>query len=204
MSAHLVALAIADGPERWQTLGFTVSGGDRVRLGGVTLALGAPGRGITGWTLAGVEGEGDIGGLATTVTTAPVQAPDAPDSEHGNGAVGLDHVVILAPDYESTVAALAARGMPLRRESERDGRRQGFRRLGPVIMEIMEASDLRGPPRFWGPVVVVADLDAPHQRLTPHLREPRAAVQPGRRIATLGSSAGLSAHLAFMDGSNTR
>jgi hypothetical protein len=89
--------------------------------------------------------------------------------------------------------------MPLRRESERDGRRQGFRRLGSAIMEIVEASDLPGPPRFWGLVVVVADLDALHARLAPHLREPRPAVQPGRRIATLGSSAGLSTQLAFMD-----
>jgi hypothetical protein len=197
MSARLAALAIADPPERWRALGFTVSGGDRVLLGGVTLQLGAPGRGVTGWTLAGAETEGDICGLATTVTAA--QPPVAPGPGHDNGATGLDHLVILAPDYEGTVAAFAARGMPLRRESERDDRRQGFRRLGPAILEIVEASDLRGPPRFWGLVVVVADLDALHARLAPHLREPRPAVQPGRRIATLGSSAGLSTKLAFMD-----
>jgi hypothetical protein len=48
-------------------------------------------------------------------------------------------------------------------------------------------------------VIVVPDLGALHERLAPHLGEPRAAVQPGRHIATLAQSARLSPQIAFMD-----
>lgn len=195
MSARLAGLAIADPPRRWQALGFTISDGDRILVGGVELRLGVGRRGITGWTLAGIDGDGDIDGLPTTITAA---APP-PGAEHANGALGIDHVVILAPDFERTDGALAARGMSLRRERDGGGFRQGFRRLGPAIMEIVEARDLEGAARFWGLVVVVADLDALYQRLAPHVSEPRPAVQPGRRIATLAASAGLSPRVAFMD-----
>ncbi len=195
MGPRLTGLKVADAPERWEALGFTVSDRDRVDVGGVTVQLGVPGRGIIEWSLAGIEGYGDIDGLRTTDSDAPAPALVA----HDNGAVALDHVVIVTPDFDRTAATLQARGMPLRRESERAGRRQGFRRLGPAIMEIVEASEADGPAHFWGLVVVVEDLDALHAQLAPHVNEPRAAVQPGRRIATLGSSGGLSTQVAFMD-----
>jgi hypothetical protein len=47
--------------------------------------------------------------------------------------------------------------------------------------------------------VIVADLDALAERLGPLLRPIKPAVQPGRRIATLDRSAGLSPQIAFMD-----
>jgi uncharacterized RDD family membrane protein YckC len=61
-------------------------------------------------------------------------------------------------------------------------------------MELVEAPETPAP-RFWGLTIVVADLGA----LGPHVGEARAAVQAGRRIATVGASAGLSTRLAFMD-----
>ena len=88
--------------------------------------------------------------------------------------------------------------MPLRRLAERNGARQGFRRLGPAIMEIVQAPEV-GPTRFWGLVVIVSDLDALAERLGDLLREIRPAVQPGRRIAPLRSKAGLGPAVAFMD-----
>jgi hypothetical protein len=106
-------------------------------------------------------------------------------------------VVILTPDFDRTADAVAAAGMPLRRLAERNGARQGFRRLGPGIMEIVQAPD--GPTRFWGLVVIVSDLDALAERLGDLLREIRPAVQPGRRIAPLRSKAGLGPAVAFMD-----
>jgi hypothetical protein len=121
----------------------------------------------------------------------------ADPGEHPNGAIALDHVVILTPDFDRTAAALADRRMPLRREAERNGARQGFRRLGPAIMEIVQAPD--GDTRFWGLVAIVSDLDALCERLGDDLGEPRPAVQPGRRIATLRRSAGLGPAIAFMD-----
>ncbi len=198
MSAQLAALDVADPPERWRALGFTVDADERVALGGVVVALGATGEGITGWTLTGVDGAGDeIDGLPTTVTSQP----SVETSHHDNGAIGIDHVVIVTGDFERTAAALAAASMPLRlvRESDSDRHRQGFRRLGPAIMEIVEVPDLDGVARFWGLVVVVEDLHALHRRLDPHLHEIRPAVQEGRRIATLDGSAGLTPRVAFMD-----
>jgi hypothetical protein len=80
------------------------------------------------------------------------------------------------------------------------GFRQGFRRLGPAILEIVEAPKMPvGPARFWGLVVVVADLVGVRARLAPHVSEIREAVQPGRHIATLSGDAGLSPKIAFMD-----
>jgi hypothetical protein len=121
---------------------------------------------------------------------------DAPG--HPNGAIAVDHVVIVTPDFDHTADAVAAAGMPLRRLSERNGARQGFRRLGPAIMEIVQAPEV-GVTQFWGLVVIVSDLDALAERLGDLLRETRPAVQPGRRIAPLRSKAGLGPAVAFMD-----
>ena len=195
--AQLAGLEIADPPERWRAVGFSVDADGQAALGGVVLQLGVKGEGITGWTLAGVDAAGDIDGLPTAVTSQPSAAP----AQHVNGALGIDHVVIVTGDFERTSKALAAGGMPLRlvRESDGDRHRQGFRRLGPAIMEIVEVPDLDGAARFWGLVVVVEDLEGLHSRLDPHLHELRPAVQEGRRIATLDGSAGLTPRVAFMD-----
>jgi hypothetical protein len=189
---ELAGLAIADPPERWQALGFAADD-DRLTLGGVTITLGGPGRGITGWTLRG-QGGGDIDGLSTAVTDEPA----ASGRDHPNGAVGVDHVVIVTPAFDATVAALGERGLTLRRTAQRGGRRMGFRRLGPAVMEIVETPEAPAP-RFWGVTLILADLAAPGPQLGPHLGEPRPAVQPGRQIATLSDSAGLSCPVAFMD-----
>ena len=198
---ELVALEIADPPERWEALGFSVSPDQVVELGGVSLKLGADGEGIVAWTLRGIDATSSIDGLPTRVIDQSVGRdgegrPPGP-VDHANGAIAVDHVVILTPDFDATAEAVAAAGMPLRREAERNGARQGFRRLGPAIMEIVQASE--GPTRFWGLVVIVSDLDALAERLGDLLRETRPAVQPGRRIAPLRSKAGLGPAVAFMD-----
>jgi hypothetical protein len=91
--------------------------------------------------------------------------------------------------------------MPLRRIRDAGGFRQGFRRLGPAILELVEATDAdpAGPARFWGFVVIVADLQALKERLGERLSDPKPAVQPGRHIATLRKTAGLGQPVAFMD-----
>ena len=90
--------------------------------------------------------------------------------------------------------------MQLRRVAESpDGGRMGFRRLGPAILELVEADGAgAGPARFWGLVVVVEDLDALADGLGRQLGSIRDAVQPSRRIATLHESAGLGEAVAFM------
>jgi hypothetical protein len=197
---ELRELELADPPEAWEALGFAVRRGT-VGLGGMWLRLGAPGAGIVGWTLAGVSGDIDLDGLPTRVMDEAVAGTGV---RHDNGAIGLDHVVVLTPDFERTSTALEAAGLALRRvrelpaAAERPALRQGFRRLGPAILELVEAPG-GASTRFWGLTLVVADLDALAARLGDRLGPVREAVQPGRRIATLRESAGLGQPVAFMD-----
>ena len=156
---ELAALWIADPAARWSALGFEVTGG-RLVLGGVTMHLEASGRGIARWALSGIDpAPTEIDGLATETAMAP-RAP----AEHPNGAVGIDHVVAITPDFDRTAAALERAGLPLRRirdvpqAGERAAFRQGFRRLGPTILELVETPGMRpGPARFYGLVVIVSD-----------------------------------------------
>jgi hypothetical protein len=197
VSPSLVSLTLGDAPERWDALGFTVEDG-ACSLGGVLLELSGTGRGITGWMVTGLQSELD--GLPN----APVAALRPPAS-HPNGATGIDHVVVITPDFDRTASALDQAEMPLRRVREVPGGerrqpfRQGFRRLGPTILELVEAPGGQpGPARFWGLVVIVEDLGALSDRLGDHLGQVHDAVQPGRRIATLRESAGLGESVAFM------
>jgi hypothetical protein len=195
--AALTELRIADPVARWEALGFHVAEG-RVNLGGVGLVLGGAGEGITRWSIHGIEPTDDIDGLPTTASAHRSQSSQSP--HHSNGAQGLDHVVITTPDFDRTAQVLGERGLPLRRIRDAGNFRQGFRRLGPAILELVEnpSAPVSGPARFWGLVIVVDDLAALAARLAPHLSEPKPAVQPGRRIATLQASAGLSPAVAFM------
>jgi hypothetical protein len=54
------------------------------------------------------------------------------------------------------------------------------------------------PARLWGLAFLVDDLNRTKQLLGDRLGDPRDAVQPGRRIATLKRDAGLSFGCAFM------
>lgn len=191
----LAGLSIADPPERWEALGFSVSGDGRLALGGVGVQLGADGQGIVGWTLRHVPEGIDVDGLTTSAT---VDEPP-PSAPHPNGATGIDHVVITTGDFDRTARSLEPAGLTLRRVRDAGGFRQGFRRLGPAIMEVVEVPEQTGGARFWGLVVVVSDLAALSQRLGPQLAPIRPAIQPGRRIATLSASGGLSVAVAFMD-----
>lgn len=197
----MAAFQIADPPHAWAALGFTVVDGI-VTIGGVELWLDAAGRGITGWTLRNLARRGDVDGLPTGVTTDPPPSATAGDV-HRNGAIGVDQVVVVTPDFDRTALALYDAGMPLRRVVDAGNAgtlRQGFRRLGPVILELVEAADAPpGPARFWGLVVIVPDVAAVREQLAPFVSEVRDAVQPGRHIASLHGDAGLSLRLAFMD-----
>lgn len=195
MTPELIALRLADPPERWMRLGF-IARDSEVDLGGVRVQLGASGSGIVGWTLGGIDPTTDIDGLSTEVA-----APDPSASvAHENGAVGVDHVVVTTNDFDRSASALELAGLSLRRTiTAPSGNRMGFRRLGPAILELVEAAEGEpGPARFWGLVVVVEDLDALAAGLGDQLGSIRDAVQPGRRIATLRESAGLGQALAFM------
>ena len=198
---ELAELAITDAPEAWSAIGFEVDDEGNLDLGGVRIRLGGSengdARGIVSWSLRGVNAMGSIDGLPSPV---PRVLRPPPFATHPNGATGLDHVVIFTPDFNRTAAAMQRAGMPLKRTREAPGNvRQGFRRLGPAIVELVTSPKIEGADAFfWGLVVVVISLEELAERLGDHLGEIRPAVQPGRRIATLRDSAGLSPAVAFM------
>ena len=184
-------LEIADEPAGWSGAGFDVRDGV-CRVSRVRLRLAGRGerRGILGWTL----------GEEPAVEAAP---------PHPNGAMRVDHVVMLSPDLDRTVAELRSEGFDLRRRREGDtpggSTRQAFFRAGEPILEVVQAPEGMsvarvpdGPARLWGLAFLVEDMEGTARALGDLLGSPRDAVQPGRRIATLRPEAGLGPAIAFM------
>jgi hypothetical protein len=207
VSATIDELTVADAPGAWAGLGFAIDGeacvlGDvRIRLAGTDA-----GKGLAGWSLRGAAGT-VLDGLPTTRSDRPAPG-EAP--MHPNGVAALDHVVAITPDLGRTVSALQAAGLDLRRVREEPtpagAPRQAFFRLGSNILEVVqepgEAIERGGgadrPAFFWGLALLAPDLDATVAALGDRVGEARAAVQPGRRIATLRRSAGLSLPVALI------
>ena len=196
--AFISALQIADLPSAWAELGFTVSDG-RSQIGTVVHQLDpSSGRGVVGWTLAGVESD-DLDGLPTSLGEVVDSAPPT----HPNGTMSIDHVVAFSPDLERTIKTFEAAGLECRRLRDTGaGRTQAFFRLGEVILELVGPNqpgpDATGPTRFFGLAFTVADLDATAAFLGDRLHPAKDAVQKGRRIATLDKSAGSTVSIAFM------
>jgi glyoxalase/bleomycin resistance protein/dioxygenase superfamily protein len=166
----------------------------------------SPAPGLAGWSLRDAQ-SAELDGLPTTRSERPLPEP-AP--AHPNGVRAIDHVVAASPDLDRSVAALQAAGLDLRRVREQPtpagAPRQAFFRLGGEILEVIQepqelierAGGPDHPARFWGLALLVDDLDVAAERMAPHVGEVRAAVQPGRRIATVRRSAGLAVALALM------
>jgi catechol 2,3-dioxygenase-like lactoylglutathione lyase family enzyme len=197
----LASLALAGSAAAWLALGFAVDGAT-CRVGSTQLRF-EPGEGaITGWTLMG-GGAGDVDGLPTSWIAAEQHTPPAP-AIHPNGALQVDHVVVMTPDVGRTTSALETHGLRCRRV--RDAQigdapvRQAFFRLGEALLEVVgpPARDGSGPASFWGLTIVVADLEDCARRLGTRLGTVRDAVQPGRRIATVRREAGVGVPLALM------
>jgi hypothetical protein len=198
---------LADAPERWSALGFTVADAC-CQIGCVRLRLAGPaaGRGVVRWALRAIATT-ELDGLPTIRTDSAVPAP-AP--AHPNGVLAIDHLVAMSPALDRTLAALQAAGLELRRTREQPtpagAPRQAFFRLGAEILEVVQEPDAvverdggpDRPARFWGCALTVEDLDRTVERLGPHVGTIRPAVQPGRRIATLRRSAGLALPVALM------
>jgi catechol 2,3-dioxygenase-like lactoylglutathione lyase family enzyme len=174
--------------------------------------------GILEWSLRGVASAAlsprdGLEGLPTRVSHAPHREP-AP--AHPNGVVAIDHVVAMTPDLDRTVAVLQAAGLDLRRVREQPtpagAPRQAFFRLGAEILELVQepgevlaraagrdpVGAAERPARFWGLAFLVDDIERTAARFAPHIGEVRAAVQAGRRIATVRRSAGLCLPVALI------
>lgn len=179
--------------------GFRIEPEGTCLVGGVALRFAGAdaGRGIVGWSLTGLpEAAGpEMDGIPTTAAVMEPAATEpgatAPAGDHPNGVRGVDHVVLLSPDVDRTMAALAEIGAAPRRERQGDlggaAVRQVFFRLGEVIVELVGAPGASGdgPAELWGVTFVVSDIDAAAAFLGAGASAVKAAVQPGRRITTL-------------------
>jgi hypothetical protein len=206
VGATIDELVVADAPESWSALGFAVDGGACV-LGDVRIRFAGAdaGRGLMGWSLRDIAAT-ELDGLATTRSDRP--PPDEAPA-HPNGVGALDHVVAITPALDRTVAALQGAGLDLRRIREEPtpagAPRQAFFRLGAPILEVVqeppEAIERAGgdhPAFFWGLAFRAPNIDATVAGMGDMVSEVRAAVQPGRRIATLRRSAGLAVPVALI------
>ena len=183
MAAALIELG--DPPAAWERLGFAPDATGDVVLGEARVRMTGRGGGILGIEADDLTAR-DPDGLPLQPSSRGLTPGRG--LKHANGASAVDHVVALTGSLARTVAALEAAGLDLRRSTET----MAFFRLGPTILEVVERGD--DPPRLWGLVVVVPELEG----LGPLVGAPQAAVQPGRRIATVSRDAGLGAALALM------
>ena len=207
MPVTIDELTVADEPEAWAAIGFALDGrtcivGDvRVHLAGAK----AEHEGLTGWSLREI-GTTELDGLPTA--SSDREPPDE-RTTHPNGVTAVDHVVAITPALERTVAGLEAAGLDLRRIRDEPtpagAPRQAFFRLGATILEVVqepadaiERGGVDGPAFFWGVALTAPELDRTVAGLGEHVSAVRPAVQPGRRIATLRRSAGLSLPVALI------
>ena len=207
MTLTVDEIHVADAPDAWARAGFTVdSAGDAApccRVGGVRIRLVGShhGSGIVGWSLGGLPAgfSGELDGIATArsddcgaaTASTPTEVNPAAPAEHSNGVTAIDHVVLLSPDPDRTVAAMEALGEHPRRErrGELGGQpiRQIFFRFGEVIVEVVGAPAAAGdgPSTLWGITYVTADIDATAAFFGERTTPVKSAVQPGRRITTV-------------------
>ena len=202
VAPELLGLHLADDPGAWAAAGFAVHD-DRCLVDGVIVHLGsiADASGIVAWSLSEV-GVAAIDGLTLA---APPVATGVEPADHPNGTTAIDHVVAASGDLGRTTEALEAVGIVARRTRDTtlgaSPLRQVFFRLGRPILELIGPPDPvpDRPTTFWGLALTVGDLDATKDVLGDLLGDPKDAVQPGRRIATLRTGAlGISVPIAFM------
>lgn len=214
----IAELRVASPITTWTRLGFTSVSGDLLCLSdfglrfvtdvdGVAFNNGGPSSIVHGWSLVDFEMEYGsdprhlvVDGIDTRIVPEPTCTSV---SASPLGVIGVDHVVVMTGDLDRTCTAItAATGAELKRIRDAGrGVRQGFHRLGPVILEVVERPDLERSTSssIWGLVLTVADLDAAVEWLGPDaVSQPRQAVQPGRRIATIATEVGLGMAVALM------
>ena len=189
-------------PQPWRLVGFDIDANGAMQLGGIRLQFrGSDAKpGISTWILAHAPDPTamSIDGLRT----AHGEPPESNQSiGQPNGVTGIDHVVVYTPDLEGTCDAIAAgTGAPLKRVREVGQLRQGFHRLGELIVEVVT---FPGVPvehaTFWGLALNAQDIDALFATYGDAvLSHPKDAVQPGRRIASFLDAAALGLPVAVM------
>ncbi len=201
------AVIVGDEPVSWTTAGFDVVDAAVVVDG---TAIECRGDESSPYWRLWADGDrlpDDIDGL-TTETANDLRPPLAPP--HPNHVIGIDHIVLASPDLDRTTDAFADLDVACRRIRDVPGNQaamqQRFFRLGPVIIEVVgsAAPSGDGPLSIWGFAFTVSDIDAAAEHLGPACGEPKDAVQPGRRIATVRTRmVGISLPIALMTATAT-
>jgi len=182
---QLRTIDVGDSPAAWESAGFSLTDG-AVTIGSTRINL-TPGdeRGIRSVGVDGVDAPID------SMPFGPIGRHELGSSSHPNHVVAIDHLVAMSGDVDRTITALHTADIELRRERHLgegdDAKRQAFFWLGDVILELAGPAVPRenGAGSLWGLALTCADLDAAKDHLGDRLSDPKSAVQPGRRIATL-------------------
>jgi hypothetical protein len=203
-SARIGELVIGGSRANWAQVGISFSHEGVFAIGEVLLRIDeALPPGMHSWALSNIDSTVvSIDGISTTGNVAN----DRIEHNDAQGFVltplGIDHVVVNTPDLERTSLALhEATGAELKRIRDAgNGVRQGFHRLGDVIIEIVSAPSMPpGNASLWGFVLNVADVHEVAAYLGPDvLSPPKPAVQKNRLIATFRGAVGLGVPVALM------
>lgn len=205
--SRLASIVVIADPDSWAAVGFDLVD-DSIRLGNGAITVvraeqDSPpdeATGISRIVLADApERRGLVDGLAVGSDAAVLGQP------HSNGALDLDHIVVMTDSLERTSSAFeAALDIECRRIRETTHVRQAFHRFDDspsgargCILEIVEDPRRTGA-EWWGLVVTVGELDDVSATYPDLLAPPKPAVQPHRRIATVRRQAGLGTAVAFM------
>jgi hypothetical protein len=205
--ARIGELVIGGSRANWAQVGinFSQAGGFAVGEIGLRIDEALP-PGLHSWALTNINSAiVSIDGIPTTGNVN--NGRNEPSDAQGFvlTPLGIDHVVVNTPDLERTSHALhEATGAELKRIRDAgNGVRQGFHRLGDVIIEIVSAPSMpAGDASLWGFVLNVADVHEVAAYLGPDvLSPPKPAVQKNRLIATFRGAVGLGVPVALMSDS---
>jgi hypothetical protein len=202
---EVVEIVVGSTSAAWQAIGLSVTD-DAADIGGIGLRFEPPTdglpTGIVAWTLRGSPSQySSIDGLATRYVDERAPVATSRVVDHSLGVVSFDHIVVMTSSLERSCGAIeSATAEPLKRIREVGPIRQGFHRLGALVVEVVETADVVTEcAAFWGFVFVVDDIRDAATRLGPELvSAPKAAVQPGRFIASFRREAGLGFPVALM------
>lgn len=195
--ARITQLTVGGSPAAWSSLGFSLDDA-RCTFGDVVVRIDSDFEpGFVSWTLGQAAVSESPDGLVTTFDDRVVARASTSSIID---VLGIDHVVVMTNDLERTTSAISrVTGEPLKRVREAgDGIRQGFHRLGSVVVEVVENVRVT-QTHLWGFVLTVGNLDDVVAHMGPDvIGSPRDAVQPGRRIATIRSGVGLGVPVALI------
>lgn len=203
---EILWLEIADRPQLWRDLGFTVDETGRCVINGLEHRLVGDDderRGVLAWGVSGIAPSvQSIDGIPTTVAYDYEQTPS---TDHANGVFRLDHLVVRTSDTGRTASELETLGLEIQgnRSTNSTGTSVDMRFCwaGDTLLELVGPATPNGevkPARLAGIAYATNDLEATVALLGRRSTTPVDAVQPGRRIAALNSEAGSTVPIAFM------